>query len=143
MQMTPNDNVDKDNKSIGTPLHLPHLTTLVLSTLHPISFLHSFSSSPLTEFELGFCPKFSYDDLVDSFLSPRVGTLERVNVTGDSDLTEGQVESLELWCFAKGVECRVMPTEEEEEEEGEEDEWESEEGERDEEESDEEFREME
>ena len=120
-QMTPHDNVDKDNLTISLPLPLPHLTTLVLSTLHPSPILHSFSLSPLHEFEFGFCPKIPYADLL-SFLSARIGTLERVRVTGDSSLTEGQVESLEVWCFAKGVECRVMPTEE-----GEGDGWEEEE----------------
>lgn len=118
----------------GPKLALPFLDTLVISSQHPVAFLSLFDNCPLADFSFGFCPQITYEDLVDHFLPKHLSTLKQVTLLGASDLSDGQIESLGVWCFAKGVEMVVRPTESDDEESetgDEEGEWSDEEGEED------------
>ncbi|BGP40267.1 hypothetical protein JCM10449v2_004226 [Rhodotorula kratochvilovae] len=124
---TPHTNVDKDNEAFAArAVALPRLDTLVLATQHEASFLLSaFAQCPIRELSLGFCPAVELKD-VEAFLDLHVETLRRIEVAGDAALTEAQVESLEVLCHAKGIECELLaPDEDDSEEEGE-SEWDDE-----------------
>ncbi|BGP32108.1 hypothetical protein JCM10296v2_003887 [Rhodotorula toruloides] len=125
----PHSNVEKDNKKfVGRHVSLPRLDTLVISTQHePAFLLESFVQCPIRTFGLGFCPAVSYAD-IESFVALHGQTLKRVEVKHDAALTEAQVESLEVYCHAKGIECELLEDEESSEEDEDEDpsEWEDE-----------------
>ncbi|BGO99668.1 Proteophosphoglycan ppg4 [Rhodotorula toruloides] len=125
----PHTNVEKDNKKfVGRHVSLPRLDTLVISTQHePAFLLESFVQCPIRTFGLGFCPAVSYAD-IERFVALHGQTLKRVEVKHDAALTEAQVESLEVYCHAKGIECELWEDEESSEEEDDEDpsEWEDE-----------------
>lgn len=116
----PHNNNDKENERlVGLPLDLPQLDTLVLTTLHSAAFLDSFAHLHVHELELGFCPNIGYE-AIERFvrLHAGAGGLRQVTVQDAAGLglTEGQVEGLEVLCFAKGVECKVEWGDEESEE---------------------------
>lgn len=110
---TPHSNHARDTKKyLRRPFDLPKLDTLVLETTHESPFLlEAFAACPLRTFGLGFCPAVTYAD-VERFITEVHGeTLKRVEVAHDAALTAGQVESLEVLCHAKGLECVLMPDE--------------------------------
>lgn len=111
----PENSNEKDNKKyLGLPLDLPKLDTLVLSTFHGPAFLSSFDELSLVEFTLGFCPSISFADL-ESFIT-RHSTLERLTVESRAGLSDSQVESLEVLCYARGIDCKVELSDEEDSE---------------------------
>lgn len=105
----PHTNVDRDNKKyVGRHVSLARLDTLVVATQHEPAFvLESFVQCPIRVFGLGFCPAVSYAD-VERFVALHAQTLKRVEVKHDAALTEAQVESLEVLCHAKGIECELL-----------------------------------
>ncbi|GAA5996627.1 uncharacterized protein JCM10292_003096 [Rhodotorula paludigena] len=107
---TPHTNVDDDNeKWAARALDLPRLDTLVIATQHEAAFfLEAFAACPIATLGFGFCPAVSYRDL-EAFVEQHVDTLRRVEIAHDAALTEPQVESFEVWCHAKGIECVLMP----------------------------------
>ncbi|GAA5820305.1 hypothetical protein JCM11251_005565 [Rhodosporidiobolus azoricus] len=116
---TPHANNDDDNDLYLTsgkkgPLDLPKLDTLVLSTPHPFPFLlHLFSSCPISTFGLGFCPAIEYHD-IEKFMDLHLDTLRRIEVKSDAALSEAQVESLEVLCYGRGIECELVEGDENE-----------------------------
>lgn len=113
----PSADSDPDNLAFldRRPFALPHLHTLAISTFHTLAFLRSFSKCPLETIELGFNPVILYPEL-EEFLGS-LPKLKEVIVGEESNLTSGQRESLELWAFARGVECTVEEGSEDSEEE--------------------------
>lgn len=123
----PHTNSEVDNtKWLGKPIDLPKLNTLVLTTLHEAKFLDSFATLPIEEFELGFCPSIPYEAL-EAFIRSHEATLKQFTIHAGSNLTEAQMESIEVLCHAKGVNCDIELDEEEDysDEDGEGEEWES------------------
>ncbi|GAA5840214.1 hypothetical protein JCM9279_002312 [Rhodotorula babjevae] len=106
----PHNNVDRDNEQLcAKPFDLPKLDTLVLSTQHEAPFLVSaFAACPIASLTLGFCPAVDLKDL-ETFIDVHALTLRRIEVAGDAALSEAQVESLEVLCHAKGIECELLP----------------------------------
>ncbi|GAA5958709.1 hypothetical protein JCM8115_000331 [Rhodotorula mucilaginosa] len=118
----PHDNVERDSKTyIHRTLQLPKLDTLCLATMHePAWLLEGFAQCPVREFSLGFCPAVSLHD-IEQFIDVHARTLKRIEVQGEAALTEAQVESLEVLCHSKHIECEVLPldsSDEETDEEG-------------------------
>ncbi|BGP24682.1 proteophosphoglycan ppg4 [Rhodotorula toruloides] len=109
----PHTNVEQDNKKfVGRHVSLSRLDTLVISTQHESAFLlESFVQCPIRTFGLGFCPAVSYAD-IERFVALHAQTLKRVEVKHDAALTEAQVESLEVYCHAKGIECELLEDDE-------------------------------
>lgn len=115
LEDTPHTSLEKDNvKLIGSIFPLPHLETLVLGTLHESAFLESFASSPIEHLTIGFCPSITFPAW-EKFISSHSKTLSLVVVQNDAELTEAQVESLELFCLTKGIDCEVEPEDSEDE----------------------------
>lgn len=105
---TPHDNTVKDNKKyLGKAIDLPHLDTLVLSTLHPASFLQSFLDCRIVEFSFGFCPNITYTDL-EAFITAHATTLKQVTIEESANLTAAQVDMLEVFGHAKGINVSVQ-----------------------------------
>jgi hypothetical protein len=103
----PHNNSEKDNKKyLGLPFDLPKLNTLVLTTLHPASFLDSFAACSLVEFSFGFCPNIPYA-AVEAFVVHHSATLKEVTLEDAANLSSAQIESLEVLCHAKGINCTV------------------------------------
>jgi hypothetical protein len=105
---------ETDNaKCLKKSYDLPKLSALVVSGYHPISFLDAFNSSPLETIELGFCPSITCDEIEKLLLfhfskaKGQPGLLKKFVILGNSHLSDGQKDGLEVWCFAKGIECRV------------------------------------
>ncbi|TKA57919.1 hypothetical protein B0A53_00321 [Rhodotorula sp. CCFEE 5036] len=118
----PHDNVERDSKTyIHRTLQLPKLDTLCLATMHePAWLLEGFAQCPVREFSLGFCPAVTLHD-IEQFIDVHARTLKRIEVQGEAALTEAQVESLEVLCHSKHIECEVLPldsSDEETDEEG-------------------------
>lgn len=109
------------SKLLGRPWPLPKLRALFLSTLHPAAFLGAFPPSvcKLRDLAIGFCPAIAYAEW-EAFLASHQRSLRTVVVSGEAELTDAHVESLEVWCHAKGVECVVEPPDSDSESEGEE-----------------------
>lgn len=103
-------------KYLGRPFDLPHLRTLVLSTPHEPKILDSFVNTKLTEFSYGFCPAFSYKN-VEDFIALHQDTLKKVEIHDQAALTQAQVERLEVFCHAKGIECELLEPDSSDEEE--------------------------
>ncbi|GAA6019927.1 hypothetical protein JCM10207_003340 [Rhodosporidiobolus poonsookiae] len=109
---TPHSNSERLNKKfLGRPLALPKLDTLVLETPHEAALLDSFAQCPLATFGLGFCPAIEYAD-IERFMDVHAGTLRRIEVESDAALSAGQVESLEVLCHARGIECELLEPDE-------------------------------
>ncbi|GAA6022307.1 hypothetical protein JCM11491_005258 [Sporobolomyces phaffii] len=98
------------DKYLGRAFDLPRLETLVVSTAHEPEFLAAFRTCRLVEFSLGFCPAFAYKD-VEDFVTLHQETLRKVEVADDAALTDAQVESLEVFCHAKGIRCELLDPE--------------------------------
>ncbi|GAA5965220.1 hypothetical protein JCM21900_003388 [Sporobolomyces salmonicolor] len=108
---TPHNNSETETKKyLGRLVSLPKLDTLVLATPHDPSFVDAFSQCPIREFCLGFCPAFTYPD-VEAFIEAHHQTLKKLQIEHDAALTEAQVESLEVLCHAKGIECELLEPE--------------------------------
>lgn len=120
----PHNNVDEDNEAFcARPFALPKLDTLVLATQHDAPFLvAAFAQCPVRELSLGFCPAVEYKD-IEAFIDVHVDTLRRIEIAGDAALTEAQVESLEVLCHAKGIECELLPPDEDDSDEEDPSEW--------------------
>lgn len=89
---------------------LPKLNYLVLSNDQNNHFLNFFADSPIHTFEFGYCPLLPVKE-VEAFLKLRAeragpGKLREVRIKGDADLTDGQREGIEVWCYSKGVVCK-------------------------------------
>ena len=100
---------EEDNKKIlddGKPFSLPALRHLVVSTYHPVNFYRAFDSCRLETIELGYNPSLEYDEL-EAFVLAHQSTLKSVLINSVSNLSRGQCESMELLCYAKGIDCRV------------------------------------
>ncbi|GAA5984723.1 hypothetical protein JCM11641_002163 [Rhodosporidiobolus odoratus] len=102
-----NDNERDAKKYLGQRLNLPKLDTLVLETPHEPVFLKAFSACRVKVFGLGFCPAIGFAD-IEAFMDEHLETLRRIEVEYDAALTEAQVESLEVLCHARGIECELM-----------------------------------
>ena len=113
----PHTDNERDNERLcAEAFDLPKLDTLVLSTQHEAPFLVSaFAACPIASFTLGFCPAVEFKD-VEMFIDLHALTLRRLEVAGDAALTEAQVESLEVLCHAKGIECELLPPEDDDSE---------------------------
>lgn len=99
---------------------LPHLQTLIYSGHNPIPFLDSLDFCHLTTIQLGFCPSITCAE-IESFLKHHRDRpegercLTNFTLMGDSHLSDAQKESLELWCFAKSIECCIEPADSDDE----------------------------
>ncbi|KAM0746751.1 hypothetical protein T439DRAFT_350382 [Meredithblackwellia eburnea MCA 4105] len=78
-------------KRLMKPLNLPHLTTLVLSTMHTDQFLILFETTKLESITVGFCPVISADawqtffnTKVATTVSPDAGGIFTVSYEGGS-----------------------------------------------------------
>ncbi|GAA5909680.1 hypothetical protein JCM6882_008462 [Rhodosporidiobolus microsporus] len=110
------NNDDETAKFLAKRAQLPKLDTLVLSTPHPAPFLLDFfAASPLQTLGFGFCPAVEYGD-VERFMDLHLGTLRRIEVKSDAALSEAQVESLEVLCYGRGVECELIEGDDEDDE---------------------------
>ncbi|GAA5870960.1 hypothetical protein JCM1840_002739 [Sporobolomyces johnsonii] len=108
---TPHNNSETETKKyLGRLVSLPKLDTLVLATPHDPPFVDAFSQCPIREFCLGFCPAFTYPD-VEAFIEAHHQTLKKLQIEHDAALSEAQVESLEVLCHAKGIECELLEPE--------------------------------
>ncbi|GAA6034036.1 hypothetical protein JCM8097_000660 [Rhodosporidiobolus ruineniae] len=109
LRNTPNTNSEEDTKNyVDKPVRLPKLDTLVIETQHESPFLlEAFRPCPIRVLSFGFCPTITYPDL-ERFLDIHQETLRRIEVHHDAALTAGQVESLEVLCHARGVECELL-----------------------------------
>ncbi|GAA5897214.1 hypothetical protein JCM8208_003756 [Rhodotorula glutinis] len=109
----PHTNSDRDNEAlVARPFDLPKLDTLILSTQQEAPFLLSaFASCPIASLTVGFCPAVELKDL-ETFIDLHALTLRRLEIADDAALTEAQVESLEVLCHAKGIECELLPPDE-------------------------------
>ncbi|GAA5872178.1 hypothetical protein JCM3774_002287 [Rhodotorula dairenensis] len=130
LDRSPHDNVERDSKAyVHRALQLPRLDALCLATMHePAWLLEGFAQCPIREFSLGFCPAVGLGD-IEQFIDVHAQTLERIEVQGDAALTEAQVESLEVLCHSKHIECEVLPldsSDEESDEDGVLSDWEDE-----------------
>lgn len=109
---TPHANHPRQTKKyLGKPFNLPNLQTLVLSTAHEPKFLQSFINCKLVEFTLGFCPSIAYKD-VEDFIIQHSESLVKLEIASDAALTQAQVESLEVFCHAKGISCELLEPDE-------------------------------
>ena len=109
---TPHANHPRQTKKhLGKPFNLPNLKTLVLSTAHESKFLQSFINCKLVEFTLGFCPSISHKD-VEDFIIQHSGSLKKLEIASDAALSQAQVESLEVFCHAKGINCELLEPDE-------------------------------
>jgi hypothetical protein len=100
------DNLNEDDmKYLGLPFDLPELDTLVLTTLHPASFLDSFAACSLVEISFGSCPNIPYA-AVDAFIVHHSATLKQVTLE-EADLRRAEIGDLELLCRAKGIKCHI------------------------------------
>lgn len=117
LDRTPHDNVERDSKQyIHRALQLPRLDALCLATMHEAAWLlEGFAQCPIREFSLGFCPAVGLGD-IEQFIDVHAQTLQRIEVQGDAALTEAQVESLEVLCHSKHIECEVLPLDSSDEE---------------------------
>ncbi|POY70480.1 hypothetical protein BMF94_6548 [Rhodotorula taiwanensis] len=127
---TPHDNNERDTKAyLHRALQLPKLDTLCLATMHePAWLLDGFAHCPVREFSLGFCPAIELAH-IEQFIDLHAQTLRRIEVQGDAALSEAQVESLEVLCHSKHIECEVLPVESDDEDDDPEDglsDWEDE-----------------
>ncbi|KAK4701659.1 hypothetical protein P7C70_g4568, partial [Phenoliferia sp. Uapishka_3] len=116
------------------PLNLSKLTTLVLSTTHPASFLSLFSKVTLSSLSIKSCPGITYAEW-EKFIGEHESTLKEVCADDGHEFSDAQIESLEVLCFAKGIELSVMQGGDDSEDDGEAwsgdedpEEWEDEEG---------------
>ncbi|KAL8291594.1 hypothetical protein RQP46_001852 [Phenoliferia psychrophenolica] len=114
---------DAEAKKLLRPLELPKLDTLIVSTTHSAAFLALFGRTALVELEIGACPGIEYKNW-EGFVTEHAGTLKKVTLQGDHDFTEAQVESFQVYCFAKKIDLDI-----EEPDSDDEDEWDSEDGE--------------
>ncbi|GAA5983136.1 hypothetical protein JCM10908_000170 [Rhodotorula pacifica] len=112
LDRSPHDNVERDSKlHIHRALQLPRVDTLCLATMHePAWLLEGFAQCPIREFSLGFCPAVDLSH-IEQFIDLHAPTLKRIEVQGEAALTEAQVESLEVLCHSKQIECEVLPLE--------------------------------
>ncbi|BGP55550.1 hypothetical protein JCM8202v2_003155 [Rhodotorula sphaerocarpa] len=120
---TPHDNHERETEAyVHRAVQLPRLDTLCLATVHePAWLLEGFAHCPLREFSLGFCPAIGLPHL-EQFIDAHAPTLKRIEVGGDAALTEAQVESLEVLCHSKHIECEVLPVETDDEDDEDDDE---------------------
>lgn len=107
-------------KFLGRPFDLPKLQSLVISTPHEPKILDSFVNCKLIEFSLGFCPAFKYKD-VEDFITLHQDSLKKLEIADDAAMTEAQVESLEVFCHAKGIAVELLEPDSEDEEDEDED----------------------
>lgn len=97
-------------KDWARPWTLPKLNYLVLANDQDAHFLAFFADCPVHTFEFGYCPLLPLP-AVEAFLKHRAddagpGRLREVRVKADADLTDGQREGIEVWCYSKGVVCK-------------------------------------
>lgn len=98
-------------KDWGRPWRLPRLNYFVLANDQDAHFLDFFADCPVHTFEFGYCPLIQLP-AIEAFLKRRAGAeagpgrLREVRIKGDADLTDGQRESIEVWCYSKGVVCK-------------------------------------
>ena len=97
---------ESESKKLLRPLPLPHLSTLVLATIHNEAILRLFARTTLKELCIAACPAIEYPAW-EAFITEQAGSLRTVTLESDHELTDAQVESVEVFCFAKGIECRV------------------------------------
>ncbi|GAA5925383.1 uncharacterized protein JCM15063_005011 [Sporobolomyces koalae] len=95
-------------KFLGKPFNLPKLEALALTTTHEAKFLQSFVDCKLVELSFGFCPAIAYKDL-EAFITQHQETLRRVEISDDVALSDAQLESLEVFCHAKGIRLEMLP----------------------------------
>ena len=106
LEDVPANITDAEAKKHLEPLSLPKLDTLVLNTTHDVAFLQLFGRCELSALTIGFCPQIASGEW-EAFITEHAGTLKEVQVQAGHEFTEGQIESLEVLCFAKGIECEV------------------------------------
>lgn len=113
----PSSSIDADNLKylVPTSLRLPHLEHLVVTTTHDEKFLALFApaTTALESLTIGFCPSIPYEAW-EAFIADHhvaAGRLKEVVVEGGSELSEGQLESLEVFCFAKGIAVEIQEDE--------------------------------
>ncbi|KAK4057055.1 hypothetical protein OIO90_001955 [Microbotryomycetes sp. JL221] len=97
----PNDMTDADREQIR-PLNLPHVRMLAVATVFGGRFLDQWLNSPIEHFELGFAPSIG-QHTIENFIAAHSSTLKKIVLTDIDQLTDAQVESLEVLCHSKNI----------------------------------------